>query len=78
MKNIPIIGQEAICPDGLGRVTAYRNSTLGAWIQVATYVNNKESKWAPLNVRLVPIGPTINAEGEDESYHNVTTHLGTK
>lgn len=55
MKNIPIIGQEAICPHGLGRVIAYQDK-FPEWIKIATYVNNLECEWSPSNVRLVAIG----------------------
>ncbi|WBC28607.1 hypothetical protein TPMD04_54 [Thiohalocapsa phage LS06-2018-MD04] len=54
----PIIGQEAICPDGLGRVVAYEYNPPHRWIQVSTYVNDRGCKWAPENVKLVKIGPT--------------------
>jgi len=49
----PIIGQEVICPDGLGRVIAYADIFPDVWIQVGTYVNDKECKWAPENVELI-------------------------
>lgn len=64
MKNIPIIGQEAICPDGLGRVIAFSNDFPHIWIQVDTYVNNRQCKWSPSNIRLVNIGPTLNVDEE--------------
>jgi len=51
----PIIGQEAVCPDGLGRVTAFQDTRKGQWIKVATYVANRECEWAPHNVKLVRI-----------------------
>lgn len=51
----PVIGQEAVCPDGLGRVIAFRDEFPEQWIQVATYVGNRECKWASHNVRLVAI-----------------------
>lgn len=50
-----IIGQEAVCPDGLGRVAAYSDKFPFRWIQVDTYINNRSYKWAPENVRLVPV-----------------------
>ncbi len=52
-----IIGQEAICPDGLGRVIAINNVFPGCWIQVKTYVDDRSCKWAPHNVTLIePMG----------------------
>ena len=51
----PIIGQEAVCPDGLGRVTAFKDDFPFQWIQVATYANNRDCQWAPGNVKLVRI-----------------------
>ena len=47
-----VIGQEAVCPDGLGRVIAYDP---GNWIQVKTYVDDHSCKWGVHNVRLVLI-----------------------
>ena len=50
----PIIGQEAICGDGLGRVKEYeRKDSPSRWVQVSTYFNNNESKWAHYNVELI-------------------------
>lgn len=49
----PIIGQEAICPDGLGRVIAYYDKFPSQWIKIKTYVDNKDSEWAPTNVELI-------------------------
>lgn len=51
----PVIGQEAICPDGLGRVVDYLDQFPFQWIQVETYVNNRGCKWDPNNIKLVPI-----------------------
>lgn len=51
----PIIGQEAVCPDGIGRVVAFKDDFPEQWIQVATYVADRQCKWAPGNVRLVAI-----------------------
>jgi hypothetical protein len=55
--NFPkiILGQEAVCPDGLGRVIAFSDKFPSIWIQVDTYVNSRACKWAPENVKLVPI-----------------------
>jgi hypothetical protein len=63
----PIIGQEAICPDGLGRVVAYRDNFPDCWVQVETYVNNRGVDWSPESVRLVEIGPSYPAK--DRSKH---------
>ena len=52
----PIIGQEAICPDGLGRVIAYKDDFPEQWIQVSTYFNNRSCKWDAGNVQLVKLG----------------------
>lgn len=52
----PIIGQEAICPDGLGRVVAFADAFPEQWIQVQTYVRDRSCKWTVENVRLVIIG----------------------
>ncbi len=49
----PIIGQEAICEDGLGRVIAFKNEAPDRWIQVKTYVNDRSCKWDYLNVELI-------------------------
>ena len=49
----PIIGQEAICPDGLGRVIAFKDNLPDQWIQVSTYVNDRQCRWAPHNVELI-------------------------
>lgn len=48
-----IIGQEAICPDGLGRVMAYSDRFPFNWIQVSTYINDRQCKWAIENVDLI-------------------------
>ena len=49
----PIIGQEAVCPDGMGRVVAFEDNFPNQWIQVKTYVNDRSCKWSPNNVELV-------------------------
>jgi len=52
----PIIGQEAVCPDGLGRVTHYTyNAYRIETIRVETYFNNRECEWDAGNVQLVKI-----------------------
>lgn len=55
MTDTPIIGQEAVCPDGLGRVIGFLDAFPHQWIQVQTYVNDRSCKWAPQNVRLVEL-----------------------
>lgn len=64
-KNKPILGQEAICPDGLGRVMAFKPPCLPdyGWVQVSTYVNDRSCKWSPHNVEL--IDPRGNDHGKD-------------
>ena len=62
----PVIGQEAICPDGLGRVSDFKDEFPIQWIQVSTYYKNRDCHWAPYNVKLIAIGPF-----EDEADGNV-------
>ena len=61
----PIIGQEAVCPDGLGRVTAFKDKSPFHWIRVATYINNRDCAWAWCNVKLVQI--QLEGAEEDEN-----------
>lgn len=58
----PVIGQEAICPDGLGRVSAFKDEFPDQWIQVRTYIEDRGCRWAIHNVELVIIGPTKRVE----------------
>lgn len=55
----PILGQEAICPRGLGRVTDFKTDDegVGPYIEVRTYVNDGSRRYRPENVTLVPIFP---------------------
>jgi hypothetical protein len=53
----PILGQEAICPDGLGRVVDFRDDFPVRWVQVSTYVNDRSCKWDPDNVELIDPRP---------------------
>jgi len=53
--NLPIIGQEAICPDGLGRVVSFNSRFPKEMIKIQTYINNRGCEWAPHNVTLIPI-----------------------
>ena len=49
-----IIGQEVICPKGLGRVRAFERDRLGIrWVQVDTYVDNLSCKWDYCNIELI-------------------------
>lgn len=48
-------GQEAICPDGLGRVIDFSDRFPHTFIQVSTYVDDRGCKWSPDNVTLVPL-----------------------
>ena len=49
----PIIGQEAICPDGLGRVTAFEDNFPTQSITVSTYIGNRSCSWSPGNITLI-------------------------
>lgn len=51
----PIIGQKAVCPDGLGMVTAFKDKFPEQWIEVTTFVGNFVKRYSPNNVRLVVI-----------------------
>ena len=51
----PVIGQEAVCPRGLGRVVAYVDAFPRQFIKVKEYINPVEAEWAPHNVQLVKI-----------------------
>jgi hypothetical protein len=50
-----IIGQEAICPDGLGRVESFRVGVRDSFIQVNPYVGKRsgDGKWIPKFVELI-------------------------
>jgi len=51
-----IIGQECICPDGLGRVVKVTTRVAGNYtIKVNTYINNRSCDWDSCNVTLLPI-----------------------
>ncbi len=57
LTDKPIIGQECICPDGVGRVKHFNlnaNKCVGNYICVSTYMNNRDCEWAPHNVELLP------------------------
>lgn len=51
----PILGQEAICPDGLGRVSEIE--PLFGGIRIDTYINNRGCVWDPKNVELIDPRP---------------------
>lgn len=51
-RNAPVIGQEAICPDGLGRVVLVQDGP-GGWIRIDTYIGNQSCHWDPDNVELI-------------------------
>jgi len=61
----PIIGQEAVCPDGLGRVIGFSDEFPDRWIRVQTYVNDRSCKWAPTNVALLKVTATSPEEVKD-------------
>jgi len=51
-----IIGQECICPDGLGRVAEIIYGVAGAFsIKVNTYISNRGCNWASYNVELIEL-----------------------
>lgn len=64
----PIIGQEAICPDGLGIVIAYNSASPESWVQVKTYVNNRECKWDYTHVTLIDPGVRVRLTSEEEDF----------
>jgi len=53
--EIPIIGQECICPDGLGRVISYDFEMPNYYIRVHTYINPCDRNWDRDSVTLIPI-----------------------
>ncbi len=48
-----IIGQECICPDGLGRVKSFTGRKNVMSIVVETYINNRDCDWGCHNVELI-------------------------
>lgn len=55
LKQI-IIGQECVCPDGLGRVVKVVHGICNrATVYVQTYIHNRNCGWDYQNVTLVPI-----------------------
>jgi len=67
----PIIGQEAICPDGVGRVIEFKDEFPIQWIKVKTYVNDRGCKWDPLNVDLIAIGGTTRPKVPVETIKDI-------
>lgn len=56
IKNVYIVkGQEAMCPDGLGRVIDFCKDSPHEFIQVETYTDDRSCKWSPHNVQLIPV-----------------------
>ncbi len=51
--NDPILGQEAICPDGLGRVVEFNLIRPNKWIRIETYINDRSCSWDIDNVELI-------------------------
>jgi len=58
----PVLGQEAICPDGLGRVIAYDNKFPKQWIQIRTYVNDRSCKWSFEKITLIKLKSDADEE----------------
>ena len=52
VKDI-ILGQEAICPDGLGRVSDFDLKFPSNWIEITTYINNRGCHWDTDNIKLI-------------------------
>lgn len=62
----PILGQEAICPDGLGRVVDVREHAGEVTnIKVRTYVNDRGCDWAASNVELIDPRPGGERAGRE-------------
>lgn len=56
----PVLGQECICPDGIGRISEIELNRYGfiTGIRVDTYVKNRGCMWDPVNVKVFSLGPT--------------------
>lgn len=50
-----VVGQEAMCPDGLGRVRAFSKKFPNEFVQIDTYVDNRSCRWSPDNIQLIPV-----------------------
>ena len=48
-----ILGQEAICPNGLGRVVRYSANRPFTFIRIRLYTSQNEHDYAPINVELI-------------------------
>lgn len=71
----PIIGQEAICPDGLGRVKSFNFGPPCRVIQVETYVNNNSSVWSADNVELIQINKPVSFEEINDNLQTIISQL---
>jgi hypothetical protein len=69
-----VIGQEAICPDGLGRVSGFCDQYPEQWIEVSTYYNNSMCHWSPSNVQLIPL-PTAETSRHKDYRANLVRRL---
>ena len=53
---VPIIGQEVVCPDGLGRIADIILQPANSYsIVVHTYIKNRACAWDSENVKLVQV-----------------------
>jgi hypothetical protein len=56
IENGPILGQECVCPDGVGRIKEIKVEPCGpASLVVETYFEDRSCCWAAHNVKLIPI-----------------------
>lgn len=65
----PVIGQDAICPDGLGYVIDFCFDFPNNWIQVKTRVNDRSCKWDAQNVTLLALPPVAVAGSSSIDKH---------
>lgn len=72
--NKPIIGQEAICPDGLGRVIAFDFDSPNKQIIVSTYIKDRKCCWSADNVKLIPI-PEMAAKDIHDQLQTIISQL---
>jgi len=49
----PIIGQEAICPDGLGRVSDFCVVFPHEYVEISIYVRDRRCRWSLDSVELI-------------------------
>lgn len=73
----PIIGQEAICPQGLGRVVSYRDDFPHQWICVRPYIGGCECNYDYSSVQLIPPNMAIS-QLLNEVQERLRKHLDTK